>query len=81
MKIKEVANGILLDCDVLVAVGRSEDQRLNGVGLEVTFVPVNGSDQANETRTSRLFIRRKQAEELFELLREALKKPESRTLN
>ncbi len=81
MKIKDVANGILLDCDILVGVGRSEDQRLNGIGLEVTFVPVNGGHRVDETRTSRLFVRRKQAEELFELLREALKKPESRTLN
>ncbi len=80
MELKNVANGILLDCDVLVAVSRLGDRRLNGIGLEVTFVPGN-ADQGDKTRTSRLFIRRKQAEELFELLREALKKPEGRTLN
>ncbi len=80
MELRDVATGILLDCDVLVTVDRVKDQRLNGIGLEVTFVPVTGNRE-HKTRTSRLFIRRKQAEELFELLREALKKPEGRTLN
>ena len=80
MELKNVANGILLDCDVLVAVDQLGDRRLNGIGLEVTFVPVN-ANRGDKTRTSRLFVRRKQAEELLELLREALKKPEDRTLN
>ena len=80
MELKEVATSILLDCDVIVGVDLINGYRLKGIGLEVSYLPVSESGEA-KTQKSRLFIRRKHAEKLLDLLMEALNRPETRTLN